>query len=81
MNKGENHLKPGSVTVKIYPRIGKDDPSYGKDYHERTKSIQHSTGRMAQDQEELETPGYFRVKLVRNYIFKGRCWNGIHGSN
>jgi 1-acyl-sn-glycerol-3-phosphate acyltransferase len=72
MNKGENHLRGGSITVKIYPRIKPGDELYGKDYHEMTKSMltfyRNEYGLL---KEELETPTYFRKKVVRNYIYKG----------
>jgi 1-acyl-sn-glycerol-3-phosphate acyltransferase len=72
MNKGENHLKSGFVTMKIYPRIKADDPSFGHDYHMRTKSIQtFYRQEWLRIREELETPDYFRSRLIRNYIYKG----------
>ena len=72
MNKGENHLKAGSVTVKIYPRIGAGDAAYGNDYHERTKNmLAFYRSEYARIREELETPDYFRFKVIRNYIYKG----------
>jgi 1-acyl-sn-glycerol-3-phosphate acyltransferase len=72
MNKGENHLRGGSITVKIYPRIKADDKTYGTDYHERTKSMLAFYRReFLKIREELETPTYFRKKLIRNFIYKG----------
>jgi len=72
MNKGENHLRGGSVTIKIYPRIRYGDPSYRKDYHERKKSVQlFYRQEWKKIREELETTAYFRRKLIRNYIYKG----------
>lgn len=72
MNKGENHLRSGSVTIKILPRISAADMSYGKDYHERTKSLlKYFRVKFQEMKIELETPGYFRRKLVRNYLYKG----------
>jgi 1-acyl-sn-glycerol-3-phosphate acyltransferase len=72
MNKGENHVKGGSVTVKIYPRVKAGDTSFGNDYHERTKSFQRFfREEYRRMQCELETPSYFRKKLIRNYIYKG----------
>jgi uncharacterized protein len=72
MTKGENHLKRGSVTIKILPRIKAGDKSFGNDYHERTKSIlgflRNEFHRM---RSELETPEYFRRKIIRNYLYKG----------
>jgi 1-acyl-sn-glycerol-3-phosphate acyltransferase len=72
MSKGENHLKRGSVTIKIYPKIKAEDRSFGNDYHERTRSILNFFRTEYQKMKvELETPHYFRKKLVRNYIYKG----------
>ena len=72
MNKGENHIKGGSVTVKIFPRVKAEDKSFGNDYHERTKSFQRFfREEYRRMQCELETPAYFRRKLIRNYIYKG----------
>ena len=72
MNKGENHLRGGSITIKIYPRISYDDRSFGMDYHERTRSaLAFYRKEFVAIREELETPAYFNKKLVRNYIFKG----------
>ncbi|NJK86795.1 MAG: methyltransferase domain-containing protein [Bacteroidales bacterium] len=72
MNKGENHLKGGTITVKIYPRIKSNDPEFGEDYHIRTKSVLAFFRREYQNvKEEFETPSYFRKKLIRNYIYKG----------
>lgn len=72
MNKGENHLRGGSITVRIYPRIKSSDLSYGSDYHERTKKmLAFYRNEFARMRQELETPAYFRRKVIRNYIFKG----------
>jgi uncharacterized protein len=72
MNKGENHLRGGSITIMIYPRIKAKDKAYGEDYHERTKSVlTFYRNEYARIKEELETPDYFRKKVIRNYIYKG----------
>ncbi len=72
MTKGENHLRGGAVTVKIYPRIAPGDSLYGKDYHEQTKNmLTFYRQEWMRIREELETPAYFRKKLIRNYIYKG----------
>jgi uncharacterized protein len=72
MNKGENHLRGGSITVKIYPRIKPGDQAYGKDYHEMTRfMLTFYRTEYKKIKEELETPSYFRKKLIRNYIYKG----------
>jgi SAM-dependent methyltransferase len=60
------------VTIKIFPRIKAEDRSIGKDYHERTKTLLNFFRSEYQKMKiELETPHYFRKKLVRNYIYKG----------
>ncbi len=72
MTKGENHLRGGTVTIKVFPRIKAGDRSFGNDYHERTKSAQRFfRDQYLQLRSELETPRYFRKKLLRNYIYKG----------
>jgi uncharacterized protein len=72
MNKGENHLRGGSITVKVYPRIRVGDAAYGTDYHERTKTmLSFYRKEYAKIREELETPDYYRKKVIRNYIYKG----------
>lgn len=72
MNKGENHLKSGSITMKIFPRIKTNDKDFGQDYHERTKSIlRFYRNEYQQMKGELETPLYFKKKIIRNYIYKG----------
>ena len=72
MNKGENHLRGGSITLKIYPRVKPGDPRYGSDYHEMTKAMLHFyRWEYAKLRVELETPGYFRRKLIRNFLYKG----------
>lgn len=72
MNKGENHLRSGKVTIKIFKRIHADDKNYGTDYHERTKSLLEFFRSSYNDLKlELETPEYFRKKLIRNYVYKG----------
>jgi 1-acyl-sn-glycerol-3-phosphate acyltransferase len=72
MNKGENHVKGGSVTVKIFSRVKAEDKNFGNDYHEKTKSFQRFLREEYRRMRyELETPAYFRKKLIRNYIYKG----------
>jgi len=72
MNKGENHLRGGRVTIKIGQRIRLSDTSFGKDYHERSKLVQkYYRMEWPKLREELETPDYFKLKLIRNYIYKG----------
>lgn len=72
MNKGENHLKGGIITLTYYPRIKSEDLRFGKDYHQRTKAaLSFFREEYAMQKAKLETPAYFRRKLIRNYIYKG----------
>ncbi|HLO60374.1 MAG TPA: 1-acyl-sn-glycerol-3-phosphate acyltransferase [Bacteroidales bacterium] len=72
MNKGENHLRGGSITLKIFPRIKPGEALYGSDYHEMTRfMLKYFRSEYAMLKQELETPAYFRRKLIRNYIYKG----------
>ncbi len=72
MNKGENHIRTGSATVRIFPRVKAGDTSAGIDYHERTKTLLNFFRSEYQKMKsEIESPVYFRKKLVRNYIYKG----------
>jgi 1-acyl-sn-glycerol-3-phosphate acyltransferase len=72
MTKGENHLRGGAATVKIYPRIKADDSHFGDDYHKRTKAtLRFFRDEYTKLKHELETPHYFRSRLLRNYIYKG----------
>ncbi len=72
MNKGENHIRSGNITVKIYPAVDADDRSLGNDYHEKTKSfLRFYRDEYQKMKSEIEVPSYFRKKLIRNYIYKG----------
>lgn len=72
MTKGENHLRNGSISLKIYPRVAAEDTSWGNDYHLRTKAfLKYYRKEYKLLKKELETPSYFRRRLVRNYIYKG----------
>jgi 1-acyl-sn-glycerol-3-phosphate acyltransferase len=72
MNKGENFIKGGNITIKIFPRIKATDTSFGEDYHARKNSIlKFFRNEYLNLKAELETPSYFRRKLIGNYIYKG----------
>ena len=73
MQKGDDFLlKSGQLTVKYLPRIKPDDTSFGVGYYERTKVIaKYFKAEYNKLREELETPEYFKDKLIKNYIFKG----------
>lgn len=72
MNKGENHLRGGKITIKILPRIPADDLRIGSDYHQRTRSLLEIFRKSYNELKlEVETPEYFRKRLIRNYVYKG----------
>ncbi len=72
MNKGENHLRGGRITVKICNRIKPGDPLYGSDYHEMTRlMLKYYREEYGILKSQLETPAYFRRTVIRNYIYKG----------
>jgi uncharacterized protein len=72
MTKGENFLKNGTITIKMFPRIRHDDRSFGNDYSERTKSVlKYVRNEYNNMIDEFATPSYYRNKLVKNYIYKG----------
>ena len=70
--KGELYVEKGTMTLKFLPRIAPDDGGYGMTYSERTKKIssyfKEEYEKLSRD---LETPEYFRRKLINNYLFKG----------
>jgi len=72
MTKGENYLKNGSITMKIYHRITPHDTNFGTNYHDKTKAVQQFF-RCEYEKivEQYATPRYYRTKLVKNYIYKG----------
>ena len=72
MSKGDFLLKDGFISIKFLPRIGPQNMSYGLDYTERSKYLgQYFRKQYALLKETLETPRYFREKLIYNYIYKG----------
>ncbi|PIP54482.1 MAG: hypothetical protein COX07_05100, partial [Bacteroidetes bacterium CG23_combo_of_CG06-09_8_20_14_all_32_9] len=72
MRKGENYVRSGKITLKIYDRIYASDSSFGKDYSELTKSLQtFYRSSFAIFKKECETPKYLAGKLIKNYIYKG----------
>ena len=65
-------MKDGQLTVKFLPRIKPTDKSFGEGYAERAKSIgRYFRQEFNQLKTEIEQPGYFREKLIYNYLYKG----------
>src|SRR5690606_11098384 len=72
--KNDNMLKPGPITMKFLPRIKPDDIAFGTTYTERTKQISayfRQEFRMLRN--EWEPAGYFRKKLLLNYVYKPKA--------
>jgi 2-polyprenyl-3-methyl-5-hydroxy-6-metoxy-1,4-benzoquinol methylase len=60
------------MTLKFLPRIRPDDVRFGTSYSERTKLIgKYFRDEYVKHARQLETPAYFRRKLISNYLFKG----------
>lgn len=69
--KGDFIIFDGSITVKVGDRIHKEDLSFGKNYSERTKTINaYFRNEFAQLRSELEDENYFKKKLLLNYLYK-----------
>ena len=80
MNKGENHLKGGTVTIKIFPRFQATDNSFGKDYHERTKnSLIFQTGIPA-DEGGTGNPVLFQEEADPELYLQRTCAGMVHPS-
>lgn len=72
LTKQDQLLKDGQLTVKFLPRIRPEDKSFGNSYAERAKLIgRYFREEFKQLKEEIETPKYFREKLIYNYLYKG----------
>ncbi|MBK5273189.1 MAG: 1-acyl-sn-glycerol-3-phosphate acyltransferase [Bacteroidia bacterium] len=72
LTKQDKLLKDGQLTVKFLPRIKPGDKNFGNGYAERAKQIGcHFRNEFAMLREEIEQPGYFREKLLYNYLYKG----------
>ncbi len=72
VTKGDFHFKEGRLTVKILARIKPEDMRYGITYAERTKGIcREMRKEYAELRKEIETPDYFRARLIKNFIYKG----------
>lgn len=72
IRKGDKYLNTGNITLKFLPDIEPGDLRFGSTYAERTKAIsryfKEEHHKLAS---ELETPAYYRYKLISNYLYKG----------
>lgn len=72
VTKNDFHFKDGALTVKILKRISGTDTSFGLTYQDKAKAIcKMMREEYALLRSQQETVGYFRSRLIRNYIFKG----------
>jgi len=72
MNKGENVLKSGKITIKILERIKYDDKSFENDYRKQKKlMLQFFRKEYENLNNEIGDTTYYRNKVIRNYIYKG----------
>lgn len=66
------YLKMTPLTPIFLPRIAWNDPTYGKGYRERAKSISnYFKSEYYKYVDTLETPDYFKYVILKNYIYKG----------
>ncbi|MFO7829575.1 MAG: 1-acyl-sn-glycerol-3-phosphate acyltransferase, partial [Bacteroidales bacterium] len=73
MTKGDDLLvKKGIVTAKYLDRITPENKEFGDNYSERAKKIGRYFRKVYNEmRQEIETPKYYRDKLIKNYIYKG----------
>ncbi len=72
LTKGEQHIKPGTGTMRLLPPITPDDLSWGTDYTSRRKSIvAYFNAEYQKMRDDLETPTYNFTTLCANYLYKG----------
>ncbi|HNP19728.1 MAG TPA: 1-acyl-sn-glycerol-3-phosphate acyltransferase [Fulvivirga sp.] len=73
MPKGDDfYLKNNLTTIKFLPRVKFDDPNFGEGYTQRAKKISKYFKEEHQNlRDEIETPGFFREIIIKNYLFKG----------
>lgn len=65
-------IKNGQITVKFLDRIPFQNQIYDMDIKQQTKFLQnYFREEYLKLRNELETPVYFRNKLIKNYIYKG----------
>jgi 1-acyl-sn-glycerol-3-phosphate acyltransferase len=70
--KGTFYISMNEIGMKFLPSIEPDDERYGVTYSERAKNIGRYFRREFQTfREEMETPRYFRHKLIATFLYKG----------
>jgi len=72
IKKGEFSVRSGKLTMKYLDRIPLTDVSFGNNYSERSKSIcSFFRNEYEKLREEIETPEYYKDRLIKNFIYKG----------
>ncbi|OFX30692.1 MAG: hypothetical protein A2X08_07600 [Bacteroidetes bacterium GWA2_32_17] len=72
MRKGENYVRSGKITLKVFARINAPHVDFGNDYHELTKSLQtFYRSNYKSLKKEIETVDYYADTLIKNHVFKG----------
>lgn len=72
IQKGDKMINAGAITLKFLPDIASDDTRFGATYAERTKAIsRYFKDEYSKLSAEVETPDYYRHKLISNYLYKG----------
>jgi uncharacterized protein len=70
--KKELYLRKGTCTMKIFDRIKQSDKSFGNDYVERSKNMKRFYSKEYSTMvKQIETAGYFKDRVLHNYIYKG----------
>lgn len=72
IRKGDMYVNDARITLKFLDPIFPNETSFGETYTERTKSIsRYFKSEHARLKHDIETPEYFRYKLMTNYLYKG----------
>jgi uncharacterized protein len=70
--KTELLLRKGTCSLKIFDRIKPSDNSFGNNYVERAKNLRKFYTREYDElAKQVETPAYFKDRVMHNYIYKG----------
>ncbi len=69
--KGDFIIYDGAITVKVGDRISKDDAGFGRNYSERTKTINaYFRDEFAKMRTETEDENYFKKSLFLSFLYK-----------
>lgn len=72
LTKGEQHIKPGTGTLRLLPPIMPEDMNWGNNYVSRGKAIsQWFKFEYEKMRADLETPPLQFSNLTANYLYKG----------